>query len=1032
MTVKRIGVVGAGTMGAGIAQLACLGGYEAVLQDPVPEALEAGAERVVGSLAKGVEREKWSAEEAEAAGGRLEAVGDVAELAGCDLVVEAAPEDLELKRRIFADLAGACGPGAILATNTSSLPVTAIGAGTPGPERVLGMHFFNPPALMKLVEVVATADSSEAALEATTEVGRRMGRTPIRAKDSPGFIANRLARPYSLESLRMLADGVAGAEAIDRVCRMGGGFRMGPFELLDLIGLDVNLSVARSFYAQGGEPERWRPSEIQEQMVGNGKLGRKSGAGFYSYGEGADRDEDPDLRLDTPTLADEDLAQIDPAGPEILPRLVAQIANEMTFALEEGVGSPQDMNTAMKLGFNWPLGPVEFAELIGVERAVDVLERLQATHGDAYRPAPGLFAAATRGMRMTAGRKPATDRTAARNREALASLPADDSLEQEEARRGLIAAFDPPRVESSSGRTVWELESYDFLEAEKPPDTAHPSLWRLARLNRIAGLFELAPGFFQLRGFDLSNMHVVEGRDGIVVIDPLVSAEVAAAALALYREHRGDRPVTGLVYTHSHVDHFGGARGILDEREIEERSIPVIAPAGFLHHAVSENVFAGTAMGRRAGYMYGALLGRGADGQLGSGLGMTTSLGNLTLIPPNLEVTETGQEETVDGVAMTFQLTPGSEAPAEMNIHFPEARVLCVADNVARSMHNILTLRGALVRDPRVWAHYIDEAIELYGERSDVLFSGHHWPAWGGERIVDLLEKQRDLYSYLHDQTLRLLNQGLTGPEIAERIELPPGLAAEWHCREYYGSVSHNVKAIYQRYMGWFDGNPAHLWQHEPTEGARRYVEALGGSGTLLARAREAYEDGDYRWVVELVNHLVFAEPENEEARALQADALEQLGYGAENATWRNFFLMGARELREGISGTPTSTAPRDVVSRLSVAQLLDAMAIRLDGPRAGDRRLRIDWVVTEPDEEHRLTLRNGVLSHRPGRHDPAADARLVVDRGALDELLLKAADIAELAGSGRLRVEGDGERLGELLGLLDEPDPGFAIVTRE
>jgi 3-hydroxybutyryl-CoA dehydrogenase len=393
--VERVGVVGAGTMGAGIAQLACLGGYEAVIQDPVPEALEAGAERVVESLAKGVRREMWSAEEAEAAGGRLKAVGDVAGLAGCDLVIEAAPEDLELKRRLFAGLADACGPETILATNTSSLPVAAIAAETPGRKRVVGMHFFNPPALMKLVEVVATADSSERALAAATEVGRRMGRTPIRAKDSPGFIANRLARPYSLESLRMLADGVADAPTIDRAVRLGGGFRMGPFELIDLIGLDVNLSVARSFYAQGGEPERWRPSEIQERMVSEGLQGRKNGRGFYSYeGEGPHREPDPDLGIAAPTLDPGELARIDPAAVEIVPRLVAQIANEMTFALEEQVGSPQDMDIAMKLGFNWPLGPVEFAELIGVDRAVELLERLQATNGEAYRPAPGLLAAA--------------------------------------------------------------------------------------------------------------------------------------------------------------------------------------------------------------------------------------------------------------------------------------------------------------------------------------------------------------------------------------------------------------------------------------------------------------------------------------------------------------------------------------------------------------------------------------------------------------------------------------------------------------
>jgi 3-hydroxybutyryl-CoA dehydrogenase len=398
VTVERIGVVGAGTMGSGIAQLACLGGYRTVIQDPVPEALETGAARVVESLGKGVRREMWSAEEAEAAAGRLEAVGEVEALQGCDLVVEAAPEDLELKQRLFAELAEVCGPDTILASNTSSLPVTAIAADTPGQDRVVGMHFFNPPALMELVEVVFTADSSEDALEAATEVGRRMGRTPIRAKDSPGFIANRLARPYALESLRMLAQGVAEAPAIDRACRLGGGFKMGPFELIDLIGLDVNLSVARSFYAQGGEPERWRPSEIQERMVGEGLRGRKNGRGFYSYdGSGPHREDDPDLGIAAPTLDQGELAKIGPAAPEIVPRLVAQIANEAAFALEEEVGSPEDMNTAMRLGFNWPLGPLEFTELIGAGRAVELLEGLRRDRGDAYLPAPGLLAAAQEG-----------------------------------------------------------------------------------------------------------------------------------------------------------------------------------------------------------------------------------------------------------------------------------------------------------------------------------------------------------------------------------------------------------------------------------------------------------------------------------------------------------------------------------------------------------------------------------------------------------------------------------------------------------
>lgn len=629
---------------------------------------------------------------------------------------------------------------------------------------------------------------------------------------------------------------------------------------------------------------------------------------------------------------------------------------------------------------------------------------------------------------MTA-RKPATELTTLRNREAAASLPPREDEDFAEATRGLVAAFEPATVKGEKGNVVWDLESYDFLEGECPA-AAHPGLWRQSRLSRIAGLFELAPGFYQLRGFDLSNMHVVEGERGIIVIDPLISAETAAAALALYREHRGERPVTGLIYTHSHIDHFGGAKGVVSAEEVAERGIPVLAPEGFLHHAVSENVYAGTAMGRRAGYMYGARLRRGPDGQIGSGIGQTTSLGTLTLIPPNLEVTATGQKETIDGVRMVFHLTPGTEAPAEMNFHFPDHRVFCIADNAMHAMHNTLTLRGALVRDPHVWARYLDEAIELFGAESDVLFAGHHWPRWGGERIVDYLKKQRDLYGYLHDQTLRLINKGLTGREIAEELELPPELASEWHCRGYYGSLSHNVKAVYQLYMGWFDGNPAHLWEHPPVESARRYVEFMGGAERLLELARKSFEEGDYRWVAEVVNHVVFAEPENRAARELQAEALEQLGYGAENATWRNFYLAGAEELRGGISGTPTDTRAPDILAQLSVAQILDGMKVRLDGPRAWGKRLAIGWQVTDPDERHLLTVEHGVLNHRPWKEGATAEATLVIERQALNEMLSGSADLAALAESGRLRVEGDGEKLGELLGLLEEPDPAFPIVT--
>jgi 3-hydroxybutyryl-CoA dehydrogenase len=388
--VTRIAVVGAGTMGRGIAQVAALGGYETVLYDVSPELAEGGAAALREALDKGAARGRWSADDAAAAASRVETTSDLDELRGCEMAIEAAPERMELKREIFTGLAEALGPEAVLATNTSSLRVSEIAAGVPQPERVVGMHFFNPPALMKLVEVVATAGSSTKALEATTEVAERMGRTPIRAKDSPGFVANRLARPFSLESLRMLGDGVADAATIDRIVRLGGGFRMGPFELLDLIGLDVNLEIARSFFRQGGEPERWRPSPIQEKLVAEGRLGRKSGHGYHEYGEGHEREPDPDLGIDAPTLDPEQLAKIDPAAEEVLSRLVAQIANETAFALEEEIASPEDMDIAMKLGFNWPLGPLGLADLIGWRRALELLERLQAEKGDAYTPAPRL------------------------------------------------------------------------------------------------------------------------------------------------------------------------------------------------------------------------------------------------------------------------------------------------------------------------------------------------------------------------------------------------------------------------------------------------------------------------------------------------------------------------------------------------------------------------------------------------------------------------------------------------------------------
>jgi alkyl sulfatase BDS1-like metallo-beta-lactamase superfamily hydrolase len=536
-------------------------------------------------------------------------------------------------------------------------------------------------------------------------------------------------------------------------------------------------------------------------------------------------------------------------------------------------------------------------------------------------------------------------------------------------------------------------------------------------------------GIYQVRGLDLSIMTIVEGDTGVLVIDPLISTECAAAALALYREHRGDRPVTGLLYTHSHADHFGGARGVVSADDVASGRVPVLAPDGFLAHAVSENVYAGGAMTRRATYMYGALLPKGPAGQVGAGLGQTTSTGTVTLIPPTVDITRTGQEETVDGIHMMFQLAPDTEAPAEMHFLFPDRRALCIAENATHNLHNILTLRGALVRDPHGWASYLDEAISRFASETDVMFAQHHWPRWGNERIVDFLAKQRDLYGYIHDQALRLLNKGHVAAEIAEHLELPPSLEREWHCRGYYGSLNHNLKAVYQRYLGWFDGNPAHLWPHPPVAAGERYVALAGGADALLAHARDAFERGDFRWVAEVVNHLVFAAPENGEAKELQAGALEQLAYGAENGTWRNFFLTGARELRHGSSGT-AATVPPDFIVNLSNAQLFDALAIQIDGPRAGDRRITLHWRFTDTGEEYAVTLQHAVLTHRPGPPRGQVDAMVNVERSAVNEVVAGSATLETLMASGRLAVEGDQSKLGELLGLLDPPDPTFAIVT--
>jgi alkyl sulfatase BDS1-like metallo-beta-lactamase superfamily hydrolase len=603
-------------------------------------------------------------------------------------------------------------------------------------------------------------------------------------------------------------------------------------------------------------------------------------------------------------------------------------------------------------------------------------------------------------------------------REDLVDL--EDFEDFEDADRGFVATLDPCVVRAADGSTVWDLSRYAFLDGDRP-DTVHPSLWRQARLVAKHGLFEVTTGIYQIRGFDLSNMTVIEGATGVVVVDPLISEEVAAAGLALYRAHRGDRPVTGVIYSHSHLDHFGGVAGVLAEGA---DGVPILAPEGFLEHAAAENVYAGTAMSRRGRYQAGSALTPGPRGHVSVGLGIASSSGSVGLLPPTVDITHTGQEVTVDGVRVVFQLTPGTEAPSEMNFYLPEHRALCLAENATHVLHNVLTLRGALVRDARVWAHYLNESIELFGDQSDVVFASHHWPTWGRDRIVRYLSEQRDTYAYLHDQTLRLMNQGATGPEIAEDLELPPALASVWHVRGYYGSLSHNVKAIYQRYMGWFDGNPSSLWRHPPRAAATRYVELLGGVKAVVENGRGYAERGDLRFAAELLTHAVFADPDDVSAKEALADVYDRLGFGAENAIWRNFFLTGATELRDGVTAPARTNLGPGLAAALTAEQLLTTLALRVNGLRAAAHHLVIEWHVVDAESTFRTELSNGalIITEDPRRPLPV-DLSLTLTQHQLRGVV---------GGHGLqdLDHQGDPSVLATLLGTLDEPDPGFAIVT--
>jgi alkyl sulfatase BDS1-like metallo-beta-lactamase superfamily hydrolase len=625
------------------------------------------------------------------------------------------------------------------------------------------------------------------------------------------------------------------------------------------------------------------------------------------------------------------------------------------------------------------------------------------------------------------GRAAPSSFTLVANAAVLGQLPFEDESDFENARRGLIAQRSDPLIRAADGREVWNLEKFAF-ETGDAPGSVNPSLWRQAKLNAIHGLFEVTDGIYQVRGYDLANMTLVAGETGWIVIDPLTTLETGRAALALVAEHLGERPVRALVYTHSHIDHFGGARAVLPDLEASA-GIPVIAPEGFLVEAVSENVLAGTAMSRRAGYMFGLLLEPGPRSHVDSGLGKATAIGTFGLVPPTVIISETPTEFTLDGVRLVFQNTPGAEAPAEMMIWLPEKKALCGAENVTRVLHNLYTLRGAKVRDALRWSGYLDEALARFGD-AEVLFASHHWPTFGNANVVVYLKQQRDLYKYIHDQTLRLANHGKTPVEIAEEIRLPDSLAQTFGNRGYYGTVSHNAKAVYQHYFGWFDGNPANLHPLPPEQAAPRYVEFMGGADALLEKAQAAYDAGEYRFVAMVLNHLVFAEPANQRARELLARTYDQLGYQSESGPWRDFYLTGALELRGATERRPFGgTAAADVVAAMPSGLFFDALAVRVNGEKAEGEHVVLNFEFTDVGETHVLELENAVLHHRQTEARPDADATVKLARATWNQVVLgtKTLPGAILAGE----VDVDGSRLA-LIGFfssLDGFEPGFEIV---
>ena len=546
----------------------------------------------------------------------------------------------------------------------------------------------------------------------------------------------------------------------------------------------------------------------------------------------------------------------------------------------------------------------------------------------------------------------------------------------------------------------------------------------------ISGLFRVSDRIYQVRGLDLANITFVEGDTGLIVIDALLSTETARAALELYYQHRPRLPVRSVIITHSHADHFGGIAGIVSEEQVASGEVSIIAPNHFLEEVISENVLAGNAMQRRAGYMYGNLLPKGPLGDIGNGLGLGTSTGTTTLIKPTDSISRTGELRTVDGLTFEFQLTPGSEAPAEMHLYIRELKALCPAENATHTMHNLYTLRGAKIRDARAWASYLQQAMDLFGDRTEVLFAPHHWPVWGEERIVEHLSRQRDLYKYIHDQTLRMANSGSNMLEAAEQLKLPPELEQYAANRGYYGNLNQNVKAVWSYYLGWFDGNPARLHPLPPAEAGRNYVEFMGGIDSVVQQARISFERGEYRWVAQVLDHAVSAEPDHIAARELLADALEQLGYQAESGPWRNFYLTGAQELRDGIQSTDMPSAESSQsISAMPLSVIFDSMAVRLNAEEFLDRDLAINFKFTDTGEESLLTLKHGVLNHFPGRQHDEAHATVRLARPVFDEILDGRSSFARKVFQGDARINGSPRQLQLFFQPIEQFQPWFAVM---